>query len=96
VTHSTRATNPTGGACRRRADTQPALDTHLMERVGESETRRRAWKRVKAGPAARARRAGRLRGSRQGRGGGQAPPARACLRYTIYGLMEAAASGAKR
>lgn len=48
MTHSTQAQNPTGGAGARRADTKPALDTHLMERVVESENMRRAWKRVKA------------------------------------------------
>ena len=33
MTHSKPVTNPTGGADPRREVTQPALDTHLMERV---------------------------------------------------------------
>ena len=48
MTHSPPTTNPPGGAGGRRASTQPALDTQLMERVVESENVRNAWKRVKA------------------------------------------------
>ena len=48
MTHSPPTPNPTGGAGRRRADTQPALDTQLMERVVDPENVREAWKRVKA------------------------------------------------
>jgi RNA-directed DNA polymerase len=44
--------NPTGGAGLGRVDTQPALDTHLMERVVEPENMQRAWQRVKANKGA--------------------------------------------
>lgn len=50
--HSTPATNPTGGAGRGRADTQPALDTHLMEQVADPDNLKRAWQRVKANQGA--------------------------------------------
>ena len=52
VSHSEPVMNPTGGAGLGRADTQPALDTHLMERVVEPENRQRAWQRVKANKGA--------------------------------------------
>ena len=48
MTHSPPTTNPIGGAGGRRAATQPALDTQLMERVVDPENVRRAWKRVQA------------------------------------------------
>ena len=48
MTHSPPTPNPTGGAGGRRADTQPALDAQLMERVVDAENVRNAWKRVKA------------------------------------------------
>ena len=48
MTHSKPTMNPKGGAVPRREDTKPALDTHLMERVVESQNMRRAWRRVKA------------------------------------------------
>jgi RNA-directed DNA polymerase len=48
VTPSPATTNPTGGAAARRALTQPALDTQLMERVVDTENVQRAWKRVRA------------------------------------------------
>jgi len=44
--------NPTGGAGLGRIDTQPALDTHLMERVVEPANLQRAWQRVKANKGA--------------------------------------------
>jgi RNA-directed DNA polymerase len=52
VTHSKRATNPTGGAMPRREVTQPALDTHLMERIVEPGNMQRAWQRVNANQGA--------------------------------------------
>jgi len=48
VTYSPSTTNPTGGAEGRRADTQPALDDPLMERVVDPANVQRAWKRVRA------------------------------------------------
>jgi len=52
VSHSEPVRNPTGGAGLRRVGTQPALDTHLMERVVEPENMQRAWQQVKANQGA--------------------------------------------
>ncbi len=48
VDRSHLSSSPSGGDASRRDATQPALHDDLMERVLESENRRRAWKRVKA------------------------------------------------
>jgi RNA-directed DNA polymerase len=52
VSHFEPVMNPTGGAGLGRVDTQPALDTHLMERVVEPDNMQRAWQRVKANKGA--------------------------------------------
>jgi RNA-directed DNA polymerase len=52
VPYSEPVTNPTGGAGLGRVGTQPALDTHLMERVVEPKNMQRAWQRVKANKGA--------------------------------------------
>lgn len=52
MSHFEPVMNPTGGAGLGRVDTQPALDTHLMERVVEPENMQRAWQRVKANKGA--------------------------------------------
>ena len=52
MSHSEPVRNPTGGAGLGRVDTQPALDTHLMERVVDPENMQRAWQQVKANQGA--------------------------------------------
>ena len=52
MSHFEPVLNPTGGAGLGRVDTQPALDTHLMERVVEEENMQRAWQQVKANKGA--------------------------------------------
>ncbi|WP_242469620.1 hypothetical protein [Rhabdochromatium marinum] len=50
--HLTPLPSPTGGDALRRDAMPPALHDDLMERVLDSESVRRAWKRVKANPGA--------------------------------------------
>ena len=52
MSHFEPVRNPTGGAGLGRADAQPALDTHLMERVAEPANMHRAWQQVKANKGA--------------------------------------------